>query len=136
MRSISTSIASLTVSAIALQCLLAPRALAAEGAPATPSRSPSRLETYGQLPLSFEPNRGQAPADARFVAYGAGSRLLVTPSGATLELSRAAGREQAPETVTATLQMRIEGADPAADLEPLDELPGRSAYVVGSNQAA
>src|ERR1700730_5675857 len=44
------------------------------------------LATYQQLPLSFEPNQGQASADVKFVARGNGSTLWLTETGAVLSL--------------------------------------------------
>src|SRR5438309_1451219 len=35
-------------------------------------------ETYGRLPLSFEPNRGQADPQTRFLAHGSGYTVLLT----------------------------------------------------------
>ncbi len=54
------------------------------------------LARYAQLPLSFEPNRGQAPRQVRFLAHGAGYTLSLTANGATLTLA-------APSQVTRDL---------------------------------
>src|SRR5690242_1665588 len=39
---------------------------------------------YGRLPLSFEPNVGQADAAVQFLAHGPGYTLSLTADGATL----------------------------------------------------
>ena len=49
-------------------------------------------ETYGRLRLSFEPNRGQADPQTRFLAHGGGYTVLLTGSGAVLALKPAAAR--------------------------------------------
>jgi len=36
---------------------------------------------YGRIPLHFEPNRGQAPAEAEFVSRGTGYSIYLTASG-------------------------------------------------------
>src|SRR6516165_2309171 len=43
---------------------------------------------YGQLPLAFEANQGQAAAPINFVAHGSGYALALTPSAAVLALQK------------------------------------------------
>src|SRR5262245_15240444 len=42
---------------------------------------------YGDLPLSFELNRGQADSAVKFLARGAGYNIFLTPTEAALVLS-------------------------------------------------
>ncbi|MDQ6693048.1 MAG: hypothetical protein M3014_01310, partial [Chloroflexota bacterium] len=49
--------------------------------------------TLASLPLSFEPNEGQSPAPARFVAHTPDGALIFSPGEVTLNL-RAPGAEQ------------------------------------------
>jgi hypothetical protein len=49
---------------------------------------------YGQLPLTFEPNRGQSDPRVKFLARGPGYTLFLTPSEAVLRLQ---GQAPAPE---------------------------------------
>ena len=87
---------------------------------------------YGQLPLSFEPNRGQAEANARFLAGGPGYRILLGENGAVLSLSQSAhGRVLPP----APLGMRFLGANPAPLIEPGARLTGTVNYLVGSDRS-
>ncbi|MGH7815675.1 MAG: hypothetical protein ACREQI_16935, partial [Candidatus Binataceae bacterium] len=51
---------------------------------------------YGNLPLSFEPNRGQTDSRVKFLSRGPGYTLFLTPDGATLALRSAAPSEKAP----------------------------------------
>ena len=37
-----------------------------------------RVESYGNLPLSFEPNRGQAAQQVKFLSRGPGYALIFT----------------------------------------------------------
>ena len=45
-------------------------------------------ETYGQIPLSFEANRGQADAAVNFRARGAGYTLSLSPTQAVFIVRR------------------------------------------------
>ena len=54
-------------------------------APATQARLSA---AYGQLPLSFEANRGQTDSRVNFLAHGAGYSLFLTPTKAVLSLKR------------------------------------------------
>src|SRR5947209_5044966 len=50
-------------------------------------RKAALAATVARLPLSFEPNVGQAAAPARFLARGAGYALALDPTGAMLVLA-------------------------------------------------
>jgi hypothetical protein len=97
--------------------------------PAARAYAPRDLE-YGRVPLHFEPNRGQAPADARFVAHGDGYRLDLTPSGPVL---RTASGDAATAPEAEALSVRFAGASPAPEIAGLDPLPGRVNYLRGSD---
>src|SRR5580704_4845738 len=56
--------------------------LAAGNAPTHPQAPNS----YGKLPLSFEPNRGQTDKQVKFMARGAGYTLFLTPTEAVFSL--------------------------------------------------
>ena len=59
-------------SAAAITRLAPPRASVSAQSSRPAVHSEHLLEALGHLPLQFEENRGQAPADARFVARGRG----------------------------------------------------------------
>jgi uncharacterized protein (TIGR03437 family) len=107
-------------------------------------------EAYGRLALSFEPNQGQTDARVRFVSHGPGYALFLTGDGAVLSLHgggpqrrpRTAGpglfapgpwAEPGPTRPAVTLSLRLANANPGAQLEPLDELPGKSNYFLGND---
>jgi hypothetical protein len=100
-------------------------------------------EAYGQLPLSFEANRGQANAETKFLARGYGYTFLLTSTETLLSLDaphtgqhslttdRAADVRPTmlPPTV---LRMKLVGANPLAEGIGHDQLPGKSNYLIGS----
>jgi photosystem II stability/assembly factor-like uncharacterized protein len=111
----------------------------AGGAVPTPPASRA-AESYGNLPLQFEANRGQADERVRFVSRGDGYVLFLTSDEAVLALlSRSArGAEKAPngeaqEDGYRVLRMSLVGASRSSHVEGLDELPGKLNYFVGSD---
>jgi hypothetical protein len=102
---------------------------------------------YGQLPLSFEANRGQTDARVRFLARGTGYSLFLTgseavlalrsaPSASPLSLLRAssdgAGSLPATERLT-SLRLKLLGANPQSDVTGMSELPGKTNYFLGND---
>ncbi|MFB3921701.1 MAG: choice-of-anchor D domain-containing protein [Terriglobia bacterium] len=110
---------------------------------------------YGQLPLSFEPNRGQADARVQFLSRAPGFTLFLTGNNeAVLKLRRQsavssqqpADRNSKFETrnsklenrspnsdsrLPAVLRMSLVGGNRAAEIAGADELPGKSNYFIG-----
>ena len=76
------------------------------------------------LPLVFEENRGQASADARFVARGPGYTVALGDTGAAVRLSGAA-----------TFQLALAGANAAPRLTAGKRAEGVSHYLVGNDPA-
>jgi len=54
----------------------------------------SRLARYAKLPLSFEPNRGQADPTVKFLSHGRGYGLFLTGNEAVLEVQGSGFRGQ------------------------------------------
>ena len=102
-------------------------------------------EAYGKLPLHFEANRGQTHEDVRFLARGPGFSLFLTPTGAALTLIKpeslarkpaARSRAESRKPVTGSvLRMSFAGANPAARVAGLEELPGKANYFIGNDPA-
>jgi Beta-propeller repeat len=112
-------------------------------------------EAYGNLPLSFEANRGQTAPSAQFLARGAGYSLFLTGDGAVFVMSRR--DKQAPRpleptkhrvtqeatnsalsrttTRTALLRMNLVGANSISAAEGLDEQAGKANYFIGNDSA-
>src|SRR5207253_11191711 len=99
-------------------------------------------EAYGSLPLSFEPNDGQAERKVKFLSRGSGYTLFLTSDEAVLALrSRQSSvvSSQLQKTpghglrTTDTLRMKLVGANRAAKVTALEELPGKSNYFIGND---
>src|SRR5215470_1339775 len=101
-----------------------------------------------QLPLTFEPNRGQTDAQAKFLAHGRRYTLFLTETEVVLALSRPLGDKSQPERSTATmvaepqdkqataqtvLKMELVGANPAPRLLGFEQFPGRSKKYSGND---
>jgi beta-propeller repeat-containing protein/HYDIN/CFA65/VesB family protein len=120
------------------------------------------INSYGKLPLAFEPNWGQQKGAAQFLARGDGYSISLAPTEAVFALSGAATARMGGQTKGATakassyflpdlarqyhnsqfpdrnhtaklLRMKLVGANPAARFAALDPLPGHSNYFVGSD---
>jgi hypothetical protein len=106
------------------------------------------VESYGKLPLRFERNEGQAdrgasvaPADrARYLARGPGYAMFVTPTAMVLSLvdgaeplpARHLARGAAGRPGRASvLRVELVKARADAEVEGLEELPGKTNYFVG-----
>jgi len=96
-------------------------------------------ESYGNLPLSFEPNRGQADPRVRFLSRAGNRTLWLTEDEAVLALGRAshsraskaaAGGEANPDAL-AVLRMKFLGANANSPLDGEDKQPGTVNYFVG-----
>jgi hypothetical protein len=134
-----------------------PAVASSQGAPRTVAQV---RDAYGQLPLSFEANRGQADASVNFLARGAGYTLALSPTEAVFVLTRrsdkkaqtvsptlsglddsgATTREErdtdaSRSETSAVLRMNLVGAKPDAGVEGLDELEGKVNYLTGNDPA-
>src|SRR5437588_2076707 len=85
----------------------------------------SSATLMGNLPLSFEPNRGQAGPDVKFLSHDRGYTLYLTPSEAVLSTS--VGNKPL------CVRMRFVDANSNLRFEGLDELPGKANYFIGSD---
>ncbi len=109
------------------------------------------VESYGKIPLGFEENRGQTDAQVKFLTRGTGYTLFLTGTEAVLSLAKPEGRHNpqiAPisqktdrsvksvggkSEVGAVLRMKLVAANPAPEVIGLEELPGRTNYLIGNN---
>jgi hypothetical protein len=78
--------------------------------------------------IRFEPNRGQADPDCRFVLRTGGALVLVGDSQVTF-WSRSAGEN-------VHFQLQFEGANPGAKWDSLEPHAGATTYVVGNRPEA
>ncbi|MFL6335254.1 MAG: FG-GAP-like repeat-containing protein [Pyrinomonadaceae bacterium] len=91
-------------------------------------------EGYGRLPLRFEANLGQTSRQVKFLARGSGYSLFLTEAGAVLRLRAAKSEGEQPRS--STLRLTLDGANRKPSVSGLDELPGRSNYLVGADARA
>lgn len=84
-------------------------------------------QNYGDLPLSFEKNRGQADPNVRFLSRGADYTFFLTPREAVLAFSTDS------QSHAAVFRLHLVGSNSAAHIGGTDPLPGSSNYFLGSN---
>ena len=84
-------------------------------------------DMYGQLPLSFEANAGQADPQIDFISRGSGYALFLTPREAVLAL-RAGSPATGHETM---LRMKFAGSEAKPRVAGQEELPGKVNYFTG-----
>ena len=77
---------------------------------------------WGDIPLSFEPNKGQQPAGVHYLARGSSYTLYLAAGQTVL-----AGRNQPP------LRIKLSGADLQAPIEGEDRQVSTSNYFVGND---
>ena len=121
---------------------------ASEGSRLPRQKTDHRLiEAYGKLPLSFEENVGQTAQEVRYVPTAL-VRTFLNTSGSGARLARSCSHDLSPlhrfktmralreasraRTMTA-VRMRIEGANPAAQISGMDQLLKRTNYFIGSD---
>src|SRR5262245_8532198 len=104
-----------------------------------PRRRPARLHlealedravpaaaSFGQLPLAFEPNVGQASSSIDFVSHGSGYNMALSPTKAVRSLAAKSGAGD-------VLGMELLGGNAAAPGMGQDLQPGVSNYLIGSD---
>src|ERR1039458_1842295 len=115
-----------------------PRAFAAspESIPRSTNRPAAKLMN---VPLSFEPNQGQAASTVQFLSRGSGYALFLTPGQVVLNLERqqpgsAAATGRTPEAASVdTVRMSLIGANPMANAVGLAPQPGVVSYFIGND---
>src|ERR1035437_10321563 len=79
------------------------------------------------VPLSFEPNQGQAASTVQFVSRGSGYALFLAPGQVVLNLER-----QQPASAD-TLRMSLIGANAKANPVGMSPQPGVVSYFIGND---
>jgi len=115
---------------------------------------------YGSLPLSFEPNEGQTDDSVKYISRGGGYALFLTRTEAVMALEQQGEGNSFLQKLDAKTKKKfearkigrvltrlhqrqnkravhigIDGANPEAQIEALDELPGKSNYFIGSDRS-
>ena len=131
---------------VALVLPLAPHATQAASPEAQIAGGTATRVAYGQLPLSFEPNLGQADPAVRYLAHGRGFTLFLTTTGAVLASGPLAhavhaavpGQQAGPHLTQARgapdlVHLTLAGASSRPIMEGRDRLPGTVNYFIGNN---
>lgn len=110
--------------------------------PASRGASARLASSYGKLPISFEPNKGQTDKAVQFVARGSGYVLFLEPDEAVMtlftEVPTADGEKPStrigvrPREVS-TIGLKLIGAEKSTTAEGEDQLPGFTNYLVGKD---
>ena len=96
--------------------------------------APSVAQHYGELPLAFEPNRGQASDSILFLCHSSGQLLMLERDQAVLRLvakPRTKDGKNPAGQRSDELKIRFANGNPVAELLPLAIQPGRSNYFRG-----
>ena len=107
------------------------------------------LAAYGKLPLSFEANQGQTDPQVKFLSRGRGYMLFLTPTEAVLTLRKsierpqgldkrgtvrtAAAAEDSQAIENTVIRLRLVGANSEPKVTGLEQLPGKSNYLIGND---
>ncbi|HWQ32935.1 MAG TPA: carbohydrate binding domain-containing protein [Blastocatellia bacterium] len=103
----------------------------ASAAPASAAKARTAAD-FGRLPLSFEFNRGQADAHVKFLTHSRDWSLLLMPDAAVMNLHREKTKDQA--AATASLRLRLPGANIQPRVAGATPLAGRVNYFIGSDE--
>jgi len=104
---------------------------------------------YGQLPLTFEINKGQLDEAVKFMSHGAGYDLFLTANETVLrvhkprtqqvdklkDLSRTSTAPDENVREGTVLRLKLLGAGSSAQVAGQDELPGKVNYFIGNDPA-
>jgi len=118
---------------VLLLVLVAPFAVAGPRADAAAGRQVAAVAGFGQLPLSFEENRGQTDPRVKFLSRGQGYTLFLTDRDAVFSLQRP-GRAAANRAEV--IRLRLLEAKQPASVTGADPLPGKTNYLLGNNAAS
>ncbi len=87
-------------------------------------------ETFKNLPLSFEENRGQTDQEVRYFSRNSSCTLYLTRSEAIVQFRQSSG---ASGGTPKALKLKLIGASSQTRLEGLNPLPGKSNYFIGND---
>src|SRR5215213_3353866 len=113
--------------------------------PSDASTKAKIAERFGELPLSFEINKGQTDQAVNFVSHGPGYDLFLTAHEAVLSLRKAqeqiidkfnlpASTETVPAVEGSVLRLKLLRANTAPRVEGKEELPGKVNYFIGGDR--
>lgn len=130
--------------AFAISCMLVPTLILSVSSEAKTQPVIAGNDSYGNLPLSFEVNEGQADRSIQFVSHGQGYTLFLRPADALLTLTSsgtAAGNSLsskgpvAQSAQTSVLHLSLRGANSTAPATREDQQITRTNYFLGNDPA-
>lgn len=83
-----------------------------------------------QLPLSFEPNRGQTDPRVQYLSRGPGYTVFFTKDETVMAL-----KSTQDKTSNAVVRMKFVGGTNSATAQPIDELSAKTNYLVGNDSS-
>jgi hypothetical protein len=95
----------------------------------------------GNLPIAFEPNRGQTAAQVRFLGQASGYRLFIKDDESVIALNGVRSRRRKGHGPGSMLEeprairIKLLDADPSQKIDARDPLPGRVNYLLGRDPA-
>ena len=87
---------------------------------------------YGRVPPSFEQNMGQTGSPVKFLFRTADSTVFLTASSIVLALGGDPVRTE--ETEPTALRINFFDANPAPEVTGVNQLPGKSHYLIGNDR--
>ncbi|WP_309668131.1 SBBP repeat-containing protein, partial [Tabrizicola sp.] len=96
-----------------------------------PQTQQTAVNSLDKLPMSFEPNQGQAAAAVQFQSRGSGYHLQLRATEAVLQLQKSQSAIRNPQS--SILKMKLVGASKSPRITGQHELPGKSNYLVGND---
>ena len=90
---------------------------------------------FGQLPLSFEINKGQLDEAVKFMSHGAGYDLFLTANETVLRVHKLNDLPRTNVREGTVLRLKLLGANSAPQVTGQDELPGKANYFTGNDPA-
>jgi hypothetical protein len=93
-----------------------------------PARAAGLRVTLASLPFSFEENRGQTDSRVRFLARTSAYTVYLTDTESVISLQGSSGHGKA---VADSVVFALVGANPHAQIEETEELPGKTNYFFG-----
>ena len=100
--------------------------------------------TFGKLPLYFEPNYGQSDGNVKFLSRGSGYTVFFNSTGLVLALRSPSSDSDSNSNPDAkqprrdsssptTVEMQLLQSNPAADITGINELTGKVNYIKGNS---
>jgi Beta-propeller repeat len=100
----------------------------ANGDPLHPSVTAQKLQHFGDMPISFEPNRGQASSDAYFVSRAINCSLSLLRTGARLDVF-------GPDHKSVkSMNLEFVNTNTGSSTQGMDELTFKSHYFIGNDR--